>query len=266
MKYKYTFLVLLLVLVSIMTAFSQEEVLKLVDQQPYFGNSCIDMSDKVALKKCRDKELLSYINSNVSYPQAAIDAATEGIVPIRFVVEKDGSITGAEILKDIGNGCGDEALRVINEMPKWNPGKNKGELVRTQFVVPVKFKIKWIPVTVIEHRFQNLEHIFCQDYLAEFGKVKFFRAMAEEDLSADNLCGIEGVVNALKALKVTIVSDGKPKSVESSGEFTSTMKQWFRELEAGDVVELDYRIWVKQKEGEEKELYRDISKSIILEE
>ncbi len=266
MKYKFTFLSLLFVFVAVMTSFSQDEVFRVVEEPPYYGEGCTETTSKSELKKCRDKELLTYINSNINYPQAAIDGATEGTVPIRFIIEKDGSVTGAEILKDIGNGCGEEALRVIKEMPKWTPGKNKGEAVRTQFVIPVRFKIKWVPVTIIEHRFQNLEHIFCQDYLAEFGKVKFFRAMAEEDLSADNLCGIEGATNALKALKITIISDGKPKSVDSPGEFTSTMKQWFRELKSGDVIELDYRIWVKQKGGEEKELYRDISKSIILEE
>ncbi|MGB1217970.1 MAG: hypothetical protein ACPG5P_08835, partial [Saprospiraceae bacterium] len=118
----------------------------------------------------------------------------------------------------------------------------------------------------IEHRFQNLNQIFCQEYLAEFGKVKFFRAMAEEDLSTDNLCGINTAINKLKALRLTLIINGKSKSVDSEGEFSDTMKQWFRKLNAGDVIELDYRIWIKQIGGEEKELYRDISKSIILEE
>lgn len=60
---------------------------------------------------------------------------------VTFVVEKDGSITNPRIIRDIGGGCGDEVLRVVNAMPKWKPGKNRGKSVRVQFNLPVSFKL-----------------------------------------------------------------------------------------------------------------------------
>ena len=60
---------------------------------------------------------------------------------IKFVVEKDGSITKASILREIGGGCGKEALRVVNAMPKWKPGKQSGKAVRTEFTLPVQFEL-----------------------------------------------------------------------------------------------------------------------------
>ncbi|MBR3939047.1 MAG: energy transducer TonB, partial [Bacteroidales bacterium] len=64
-----------------------------------------------------------------------------GRVFLTFVVEKDGSIANARILRDIGGGCGQEALRVVKSMPKWIPGEQRGIPVRVQFNLPVYFKL-----------------------------------------------------------------------------------------------------------------------------
>ena len=61
---------------------------------------------------------------------------------MQFVVEKNGSVGNVKILRDIGGGCGAEAVRVVKSMPKWKPGKQRGQAVRTQFQLPVSFNLQ----------------------------------------------------------------------------------------------------------------------------
>ena len=85
-------------------------------------------------------EMMRYIQENIKYPQSAKDNKIEGRVFVTFVVEKDGSITNATVLRGIDKECDAEALRVVSSMPKWNPGQQKGEVVRTQFTIPIIYK------------------------------------------------------------------------------------------------------------------------------
>ena len=88
-----------------------------------------------------EEALYKYLYDNLQYPDVARDNNITGTVVIRFVVEKDGSITKAAIAREIGGGCGKEALRVVNGMPKWKPGKQSGKAVRTEFTLPVQFQL-----------------------------------------------------------------------------------------------------------------------------
>ena len=85
--------------------------------------------------------MLKYISSHINYPQEAIDNGIEGAVYISFVVERDGSIGEAKVLRGIGGGCSEEALRVVNSMPNWKPGKQRGKVVRTRYNLPIRFKL-----------------------------------------------------------------------------------------------------------------------------
>lgn len=86
-----------------------------------------------------DGNIGEYLGRNIQYPQMARETQITGRVIIRFVVNEDGSVSGAKVLKGIGAGCEEEALRVINSMPKWKPGKNNGKAVKVFFTLPVKF-------------------------------------------------------------------------------------------------------------------------------
>lgn len=86
--------------------------------------------------------LYKYLRSNIKYPQLARDNNITGKVYVTFVVEKDGSIANPRVLKDIGGGCGAEAIRVVKAMPKWTPGKQRGKAVRVQFNLPVSFNLQ----------------------------------------------------------------------------------------------------------------------------
>jgi periplasmic protein TonB len=89
-----------------------------------------------------EKEMYAWLSNQIVYPVAAKETNIQGTVIVTFVVEKDGSITGVEVLRDIGGGCGEEALRVVKAMPKWNEGRQNNVPVRVQFTLPIKFVLE----------------------------------------------------------------------------------------------------------------------------
>ena len=86
--------------------------------------------------------LMKYLGANIKYPEEAKKNKIEGRVIIQFVVAKDGSIKDATILRSVSPELDAEALRVINAMPNWKPGRQKGELVNVKFTIPVTFKLQ----------------------------------------------------------------------------------------------------------------------------
>lgn len=89
-----------------------------------------------------EEALYQFIADNLQYPAEAREKNIVGKVYVTFVVEKDGSITSARLLRDIGGGCGAEALRVVNLMPRWKPGTQSGKIVRSQYTLPIVFNLK----------------------------------------------------------------------------------------------------------------------------
>lgn len=85
--------------------------------------------------------MLDYISSNVKYPVIALENGIHGKVFVAFVVSKTGSISSAKIARSVDPSLDKEALRVINSMPKWTPGKHQGEAVDVEYVVPVDFSL-----------------------------------------------------------------------------------------------------------------------------
>ncbi|MBC8173217.1 MAG: energy transducer TonB [Chitinophagales bacterium] len=82
-----------------------------------------------------------WLRKNIRYPRAAIEATREGKVYIEFIVNEDGSISDAVIIKGIGFGCEEEALKAVQKMPKWKPGKQQGNPVRVKLTIPVDFRL-----------------------------------------------------------------------------------------------------------------------------
>ena len=83
--------------------------------------------------------LRKYLSKNIKYPSMARDIGIKGGVYLGFIIDKDGSITDIKVLKGIGGGCDEEAVRVVEGMPAWNPGKQGGKKVRVQFYLPINF-------------------------------------------------------------------------------------------------------------------------------
>lgn len=88
-----------------------------------------------------DESRVKFLMENIKYPQMARESGIAGTVYVTFVVERDGSVTDVKVLRGIGGGCDEEAVRVIQAMPKWNPGKQRGKPVRVQFNMPIKFTL-----------------------------------------------------------------------------------------------------------------------------
>jgi len=103
----------------------EEEIFVFVEDQPGYPGG--------------DEARLKYLRDNIKYPEMAKESGIQGTVYVTFVVEKDGRISNVKILRGIGGGCDEEAMRVIKGMPKWKPGKQRGRPVRAQFNMPIRF-------------------------------------------------------------------------------------------------------------------------------
>lgn len=104
------------------------EAFKVVDEMPSF--------------KGGNEALFTYLGNNISYPKEAESQNIEGIVYVSFIITSEGKVTRAKVEKGIGSGCDEEALRVIENMPDWNPGKHNGKFVNVQYNIPIKFSLK----------------------------------------------------------------------------------------------------------------------------
>ncbi|MCQ2300630.1 MAG: energy transducer TonB [Bacteroidales bacterium] len=109
-------------------ATAEEEVFLIVEQEAEFPGGLDALS--------------KYLSANLTYPQEARDANVEGKVIVQFVIEKNGKVSNIKVLRDIGSGCGEEAVRVIKGMPRWKPGQQRGKPVRCQFTLPVNFQLQ----------------------------------------------------------------------------------------------------------------------------
>jgi len=121
-----------------------DEIFKVVEEMPRFpGCNSGSAAEK---KACAEKKLLQYLYKNLKYPAIARENGVEGRVYIQFVVEKDGTVQDGKIVRDIGAGCGQAALKVVNDMnnlpERWSPGKQRGKSVRVLYTLPVTFKLE----------------------------------------------------------------------------------------------------------------------------
>ena len=88
-----------------------------------------------------EAELMKFLNKNIEYPALAKENNIQGVVALTFVVNKDGSVSDVAIVKEIGGGCGKEAVRVVKSMPKWSAGEANGHPVKVRFTLPVRFRL-----------------------------------------------------------------------------------------------------------------------------
>jgi periplasmic protein TonB len=87
------------------------------------------------------KAMYQFLSNNMKYPSVARENNIEGTVYVGFVVGKDGTIRDVKVKRGIAGGCNEEAIRVVELMPKWNPGKQNGRPVSVAYTIPIKFKL-----------------------------------------------------------------------------------------------------------------------------
>ena len=105
----------------------EQEVFTIVEEMPSYPGG--------------DEKMYSYLGNNIKYPQIARESGIQGRVFVNFVVEPDGSVSNVKVLRGIGGGCDEEAVRVVKSMPKWKPGKQRGKTVRVSYTLPVVFRL-----------------------------------------------------------------------------------------------------------------------------
>ena len=106
----------------------RNDVFTVVEQQPEFPGGT--------------QALMEFINTNLRYPVRCFEDSIQGRVTLSFVIEKDGSVTEITKLRSPNEDLTKEAIRVVSAMPKWIPGKQRGEAVRVRYVLPVTFRLK----------------------------------------------------------------------------------------------------------------------------
>lgn len=104
-----------------------DAVFEVVEQMPEFPGGSV--------------ALFSYLSANLHYPKDAVDKKIEGRVMVQFIVNSDGSVVESKVLKEVFPSLDAEGLRVINAMPKWTPGMQKGKPVRVRYTVPIMFRL-----------------------------------------------------------------------------------------------------------------------------
>jgi periplasmic protein TonB len=123
----------------------EAEVMSAPEVTPRFPG-CEEITDPVERKNCSDKKLLEYVYQRIQYPPYALENNVQGRCVISFIIETDGKISHPKIVKDVGGGCGEASLLVVNSMNEmkdpWIPGMNKGKAVRSKYHLPVNFKLK----------------------------------------------------------------------------------------------------------------------------
>lgn len=105
-----------------------EQVFTVVEKMPSFPGG--------------DAELLKYIATNIKYPEESQDNGEQGRVICSFIVGRDGSVNNPEVLRGVTPLLNEEAVRVINTMPRWNPGMQRGKAVAVKYTVPITFRLK----------------------------------------------------------------------------------------------------------------------------
>ncbi|MBP3839081.1 MAG: energy transducer TonB [Prevotella sp.] len=129
--------ILLMLLLGCLTFSFQEASAQTQEEEPVF-----EISEIMPFFKGGDPAMKAYLSSKTEYPEIAKKKKIEGRVIVKFIVEKDGSLTDVHVVKSVDPSLDEEAVRVVRSMPKWTPGKRlNGKPVRVQYLLPVTFKL-----------------------------------------------------------------------------------------------------------------------------
>ncbi|MBQ0085778.1 MAG: energy transducer TonB [Prevotella sp.] len=110
-----------------MTEQQKDSVFRIVEELPSYPGGMV--------------EFMKWLTANLKYPISAQRQNIQGTCKVSFIINKDGSVSNIKVIKHVSKLCDAEALRVIKSMPAWQPGKYKGEPVRTKIMIPIVFKL-----------------------------------------------------------------------------------------------------------------------------
>jgi TonB family protein len=176
--------------------------------------------------------LMQYLSQNIRYPKEAMEAKTQGRVIVQFVVEKDGSISGAHVVKSVNPQLDAEALRVVSAMPNWTPGTQNGQTVRVKYAVPISFRLKGDENPNAVGTFTpNAEGSFIPTDFKSLSAEDFIKRLPGAEIDKDGNVTING-----KPVKKIMV-DGKDLMKEGSLKVPTNIK-----LDEGDIMHITAKV------------------------
>ena len=195
-----------------------------VDQMPYFIGCEAYADDSAEKQLCSNQAVVDYISNALFYPELAQHKSIEGIVYIGFVVDEQGQVKQPTLLKDIGGGCGEEAIRVVKEMPPWQPALLRGEAVKMQLTLPIAFQFSDQPNNLYSFRWGNLSNY------------EVTKKELKKNLSAKvQVFNEEGTALSLASLTFSVNKGSKISSASSSGNITFQMEKLVKRLKKGSL-------------------------------
>lgn len=222
-----------------------------VERNPvFYGCDIADQSEK-AISDCSMKQLQTFLSQNLVYPDTAIGRRVEGTVLVSFVIDQNGNTTQVGLKKDIGEGCGREALRVVKAFPLWTPALIKNKPVKMRMVLPIRFNLK-----SVKDRFSKISYAvnWGTCYENSLSKTDIKKNQNVEILVRDSY-GTQYEILALRLVHYTARGDKATNA--PTGKLTSKMKKmlskakpaarfkWFATIEDGTgrrIVEKEFTI------------------------
>jgi len=196
-----------------------------VDQMPYFPGCEVFANGSEEKRNCSNDAVVAYIANTMTYPTAAKEEGLEGITYISFVIDKKGATTQAKILRDIGGGCGEEAIEVVRSMPLWEVGRLREEPVAVQLKLPIHFQFR--------------DKDLSSNYSFRWGTLtayevsrKELRRHLEEPIE---ILDLQGETVALASLALSYNKNNKVASVQSGGRITPQMRQFVKKMKKGSL-------------------------------
>lgn len=236
------------------------ETLVHVDQMPYFPG-CNDFEGNPEGKRiCSNDNLVGFISTTLKYPEEAKEQGISGTVIVSFVVKKDGTIKDAFVLKDIGGGCGEQAMAVIDQMPLWEPGINDNKKVNVKLNLPIKFSFSGQGTT--------------SKYRLLWGEIKG-KTITRKEIKKNllNSVGVRGPYGEnIKPTEVIVAYERKKRFLDAIGQTKmDDAQRWVLKkarkggiitfsatiLEGGEFIEVDREFTVVKKKEEKAVLLED---------
>lgn len=121
---------------------TEVEIIEIVEEEEVAEPEIFSIVEDMPSFPGGEAKLFEYLGKSTKYPSMAKDAGVQGVVYVTFVVMEDGSIKNVKVLRGIGGGCDEEAVRVVESMPSWSPGKQRGKPVRVQYNLPIRFILR----------------------------------------------------------------------------------------------------------------------------
>jgi TonB family protein len=200
-------------------------------------------------------EMQKYVQQNLVYPELARQKGISGTVAVRFVVKADGQVDNIEVLRSVGGGCDEEAVRVVRSMPRWSPGVQNKRAVPVYFTIPIRFNL----TTPAEPQNTSAtEPLLAAEKMPEFpgGQAEMFKYI-QQNLVYPEIARQKGISGTV-AVRFVVKTDGQVDNIEvtrgigggcdqEAMRVIRSMPRWTPGMHDGKIVAVYFILPVKFK-------------------